>query len=348
MKATSDPSVDGNWADVDFSLTGEPVVSMWCFEDGGDIHIATQGAGGIVRYHVFDPGTDTFTTKNEVVVTNNPLAGFEAVSIAVRSDGDVIIGYAGDDAGDAAIFYAREEGSGWTTNVQVDGAATTDDYTGVVIVLGVSNRMHFFYRNDTDNDALHRSLSSANSLDTADQVIDATPNAINFVFAHGVSYVSGATKVRVPYLDSVQTASLAELDSGADPSIATSTGVSDTNVAVENNVSPVMCCAVDGTVLHLLFSQSSDEDIFHDSNADDAGWQTDDEEKDAVTCNRISCNIYTRGSLVLAYLYLDDTTVKYDERSLTAPGNVTPPVGSAVLTGTGSIMDFGLIVPTEV
>jgi len=329
MKATSDPAVDGNWADVDFSLTGELVVSMWCFEDSGDIHIATQGAGGIVRYHVFDPGTDTFTTKNEVVVTNAPLAGVEACSIAVRSDGDVIIGYAGQDGGDGAIFYAREEGAGWTTNVQVDGAASTNDYSGIVIVLGLSDRMHFFYFNDTLDDFLHRSLSSTNVLDTADQVIDATGAfGLKLPHNHGVSYVSGATKVRVPYGDFNARISIAKFDSGADPTITTDAGVTAAGTSAING-NTIICLSVDGATLHLLWSDSATLDIFHDENDDDGGWGTDTEEKDAVTCNRISCNVYTRGSLVLAYLYLDIATVKYAERSLAAATAIRDMIGGS-------------------
>ncbi len=353
MKATSDPSVDGNWSNVGANINvgginkARKIKSLWVFEDGSDLHVATQSDDGKVAYHVFDPGTDAWTTSDENVVTNNPPGGNHACSIALRSDGDRIIAYAGNDGGDDAIFYARNEASSWTTNVQVDGAATTDDYTGVVIVRGLSDRMHFFYKNDTDNDALHRSLSSANSLDTADQTVDATAaTGQNLLFSPGVSYVSGATKVRAVYLDFGNKSSIVELDSGADPSFATQVNITDDGTIVNGQL--LLCLAVDGTTIHLLYSESNTGDIFHDENDDDGGWGTDDEEKDAVTCNRISCNVYTRGSKVLAYLYLDVATVKYDERTLIPAGTITPPIGSAVLTGAGGIMDLGLIVPTEV
>jgi len=348
MKATSDPTVDGNWASVGEVSVNNPIKSMWTFEDGSDIHVATQEDSGDVRYHVFDPGTDTWTTKSEFVVTNNPNdPAVHACSIALRSDGDVIILYGGIDGADDAIYYARREGTTWTTDQQVDGAASTNDYISAVIVLGVSDRVHFFYKNDNLLDILHRSLSSSNVLDTADQTVDDSTGGSNFRLSRGVSYISGATKVRIAYKDSGNDVAIGELDSGADPTIATSTGVSDSAV-LSINGQAIFCLANDGTTLHLLYSQDTDKDIFHDENADDAGWGTDDEEKDAVTANRISCNVYTRGSLVLAYLYLDGTTSKYAERSLAVVGDITPPVGSAILAGIGPIMDFGIIVPTEI
>ena len=252
MKASSNPSVDANWSNQGGSVVLaqrghiNPVKSMWVYEDGSDLHVATQQLNGRVAYHVFDPGTDTWTTSDEFVVTNNPNVGFEACSIALRSDGDVIIGYSGNDAGDDAIFYARKEGASWTTNVQVDGSASTNNYRGPVVVLGASDRVHFFYRNVSNValSSLHRSLSSANSLDTADQVIDTTVGGVSFIFAHGVSYVSGATKIRVLYLDFDDTISVVKLDSGADPTISTDTGVGDAATEIIDLAFFVMCAVL--------------------------------------------------------------------------------------------------------
>jgi len=319
MKATSDPTVDGNWASVGGMIKIQTIESLWAFEDGGDIHVATQNDGGEVRYHVFDPGTDTWTTQNEFVVKSAPSpTSTIACSIALRSDGDVIIGYGGDIAGDQAVFYARREGTTWTTDVQVDGATGSNDYRTPVLVLGASDRIHFFYKDSTANDLFHRSLSSTNVLDTADQTVDLTPISTTHTHRHGVSYVSGATKVRIPYVDADGTVSVGKLDSGADPTISTDTAVSGSqDVEKDLNGTAALCMSVDGTILHILYSDDTDQDIFHNHNSDDSGWGTDDEEVDAVTANRISCNVYTRSSIKrLAFLYLDATTVKYAERDL--------------------------------
>lgn len=320
MKATSDPNVDGNWAniggDVYFGQKSSGVKSMWSVEDGGDIHVATQEDDGRVAYHVFDPGTDTWTTKNEFVVTNTPdTANRQACSIALRSDGDVIVLYAGGIiAGRNDIFYARKETGTWTVNIDVYVAGVFDLF-GAVAVLGASNRVHFFGKNDTNDRAWHRSLSSGNSLDTIDEY-NFVVGSDDFIHGHGVSYLSGGnTKVRVPYLDSGDTVSFAEFDSEADPTITETTGVGDVATKLQNETG-VHCASVDGTNVHWLHSRDSDADIFHDSNDDDAGWGVDDEEKDAVTCNRISCNVYNRSGQKLAYLYLDGATNKYGERDI--------------------------------
>jgi len=320
MKATADPNVDANWSQVDYTTNnGRDTVSLWCFETtGGDIRIASVDADGKIYNHIFDVGVGRFFFAPDFVVTNKPnLAEGVGVSISERSDGDRIILYTGDDANDDAVFYARREVTTWTTNIRVDGGSA-EHFTGAVVILGVSDRMHFFYNEDSGSaaTAYHRSLSSSNSLDTVDQAIDTTIVVnTNHPFGQAVSYVSGATKVRIPYVDADGSISIAKLDSGADPTLTTDTVVSALDVKV-NNGTPVMCLAVDGTTIHLLFSDITDTDVFHDENADDAGWGTDEEIIDAATINRISCNVYTRGAKVLAFLFLDGTTAKYCEYPL--------------------------------
>ena len=51
-----------------------------------------------------------------------------------------------------------------------------------------------------------------------------------------------------------------------------------------------------------------------------------DEFKDAATINRISCKIFNRGTdIVLAMLYLDGSTVMYDEKDIGDVGSDTNP-----------------------
>ena len=73
---------------------------------------------------------------------------------------------------------------------------------------------------------------------------------------------------------------------------------------------------MDETTVWALISHSS-QDLFSDSNNDSAGWGTDTEELDAVTINNITSNVYQRGSdIVLAYVYDDAATIKYNEKVL--------------------------------
>ena len=106
MKATSSPETDGNWSNQDDSVelrTSEGIAkSLWSFEHNSDIYVVTQQeTNGLVELNIFDPGTDTWTTKNKLVVagdarsfngnTNSGLANLYGVSVAVRSDGDVVV-----------------------------------------------------------------------------------------------------------------------------------------------------------------------------------------------------------------------------------------------------------------
>ncbi len=320
VKATADPSVDANWSNVGTNIQLGSIEdlnfikSLWVVEDGSDLHVATQTSDGRVAYHVFDPGTDAWTTSDEFVSAAGGVPANLACSIALRSDGDVIVGYAADDGAEDEIWYSRKEGT-WTRDTFLGNGGAGDNYNGVVIVRGASDRMHFFYKSDTDGDLLHRSLSSANSLDTVNQSVDTSVATFNFLCGPGVSYVSGATKVRVPYKDSDNGTSVAELDSGADPTITTDTNVGE-NVVVTVDGYSLHCLAIDGTTIHLVYA-SGLNNVHHDSNADDAGWGTDE---DIITNNTatigISCNVYTRGAKVLAFLFDDNGTIKYCEYPL--------------------------------
>jgi len=354
MKATADPTVDGNWANVGGHINvGSAfgnIQSMWVVEDGGDLHVVTQQSlgttSGRVAYHVFDPGTDTWTTRNEeVIITTLDAAGIAAVSIALRSDGDVIIGYAEVVAGAEHIHYARKEGGSWATGFVVDGAAPAEHYNGVVVVLGASDRVHFFYSNRSDDDFLHRSLSSANSLDTADQSVDASVNTVLFQMGgKAVAYVSGATKIRATYLDATNKVSMVELDSGADPTINTTADISANDYAL-GDANPQMCLAVDGTTIHLLYIDTTN-DIFH--VADVEGSPSENEIEDAVTAQGLSCNIYDRSGIKLAYLWNNNGTLTYDEVDIAGAETRQPLVGSGTLSGIQPIKGFGIVVPTEI
>ncbi len=322
MKASSDPETDGSWASaggiVRMAAGINPgVTSIWAFEDDSDIHVATMTVGGRIEYHVFDPGTDTWTLLHDFVdmTPNTDETTQKGVSIALRSDGDVIVLHTEDlFAAANEIHYARKESGAWTRSQDVESGASS--YSGAVIVPGASDRMHFFYNHETAAEVRHRSLSSANALDTSQAVdVDTSPFVEQSVH-HGVTYVSTETKVRCPYATTAGWCSIAELDSGADPTISTS--LAGDAATLQDGDYYIMCLAVDGTNLHMIYSADADADIDRDENDDDGGWGTDASVQSGVTCNRISCNVYTRGDRVLAYLWLSGTTATYDEVVLAA------------------------------
>jgi len=108
--------------------------------------------------------------------------------------------------------------------------------------------------------------------------------------------------------------------SAANPTIAVDTGVSDLDVSVA--VTQVACYALDGTTTRLLYSDSASADLWSDAQTDGGSWGTDVEELDAVTINRVSCNVYDRSGSKLAYVYDDGGTIKYNEKSLAAAAEI--------------------------
>jgi len=121
MKATADPLVDGNWAGQDeVVVIGAAVKSLWSVLDGTDIHVVTQEANARLGYHKFDTSSDTWTIKDEAVGNTTESAVIPACSIAIRSDGDVIVLYASADGTNQKVHYARREATVWTVDIVVD------------------------------------------------------------------------------------------------------------------------------------------------------------------------------------------------------------------------------------
>lgn len=292
------------------------IISMWVHQEGTDLHVATQEQNtSRVAYSLFDMSSDTWdgTIVNEEVVVPSPASGVMGVSISVRSDGDVIILYQGSQdnvhgSDRHRVDYARREGGSWTTGIAVDNGGAVDWFLGNV-VRGSSDRMHFFFTDDTNNDAYQRTLTSANSLETFPSAGDSDVDPADHCFGRSVSYDDGGTqRVRAPYRDVSQQISLAEFDSADAPGAFTVNADVTTNDVSILVGTIIACMAVNGVDEHILFSESATRDLFHNK---DGG--TDEEILDAVSVFRISCNIYDRSGTKLAYLYNDNNTIKYNE-----------------------------------
>ena len=320
MKATADPTVDGNWSSQDGTVEiGATVESLWSVVDSTDIHVITQEADGRLQYHKFDTSTDTWTIKDEAVGNTTNTPDTPACSVAIRSDGDVIVLYAETDgSGNEGIHYARREATVWTADVQVDNGGTAD-WKSAVVIKGSSDRMHFFFKDNTlgSDDGYQRTLTSANVLETFQATFDSTTNDSNLIFGQGVSYDDGGTqRVRAPYVDDVGRISVAKLDSADAPGVTVDVDAGDNLGPGPGGAADVTTSlAVDVKNIHLLYVDAS-RDIFHDENDDDAGYGTDDEELDGVTANNLNSNVYDRSGLKLAYIYEDVSTVKYGERDI--------------------------------
>ncbi len=336
LKATSSPTTDGNWSEQDGSVRigtgGGKVKSLWAVEHSSDIYVATQQEDdGRVRLHVFDPGTDAWTTKNEHVAEIGDHANFDSAptihgcSFAVRSDGDVLVEFTGHDdtGGDDDVFYIIRTGTTWGSVASVANSA----WNPITIGPGSSDRITFIYTIGSQMRMV--SISSADVLGT-DKNLDTTIDAADLRMGPGI--IDSEDTLYIPYIDSPNTISVAHFPSGADPAVSFHLGVGD-NTVKGNGASAipyvVACLAVDGTNVHLLYANDADQDIYHDDDVENGG-TTDVEDQDAVTCNRISCAILGTN---LDYVWLDGTTIKYNSIDIGAAPAFLP--NGLMLVGVG-------------
>lgn len=246
-------------------------------------------------------------------------SGTFAITGQVRSDGDLLTAYQGNEekvmgTDYSRIDWARNEGSGWGSITALDDLAAVEAHARwPVMVRGASDKMHVFWYDANAAHVVHKSISSANSVSSQENVSDTTPVTSDVVSHHtnAVYYdSSGTERITMGWRRTTgPTLMAAEIDNDGTP--AAEEAISDSGTSVSPKI-----LAVDGTTVYALFS-TADSDLYLDSNANSAGWGTDTEILDAITLGNIHSNIYTRsGTTYLAYVYDDAGTIKYNEYSL--------------------------------
>lgn len=309
-----------NWGTFYSSATGGSSAihdSLSVVQQGDLLRITTHN-GATLAYFVYDTKDEVWDDAGSTIesIADAPgVGGF--CSIAMRSDGDVIIGYQGDsdrEMGSAyeRVDYARWEGS-WTVGISLDnsdagGAEDDKHYTGAVVVKGSSDRMHFFLADRSFTNLHQRTVTSVNARESWPSPGDSNLD-IDFSFSPGISYDdSGTQRVRCPYRDATTAKiSYAEFDSVDSPGTFTKNGdVSQENVWYFNE-NPVACMAVDGVDEYLLYA-GLDQDLYQDKND-----TADTEVLDGTTINRISCAVLDRDGPKLAYVYDNGGTTYYNE-----------------------------------
>ncbi len=311
------------------------IQTLWTDQKDDIIYVAVQTAVEDVYHAQFDMAANAWveiTTGNtqHLVVDLAAETQADAVSIAVRggSTGEIVIAYQGNpstnkDMGDPFnhIVYAISTDSGvgasWSIgNVVADKTtgASVVDYTGPVIVRGTgtlgSERIHFFFKDITNNDAYQRTL--AGSLETFPSAFDDTtalsPN--DYLFGNGVLLDD---VVYVPFKnDDVAQLSVAHFLSADTPVVTVDTSISDGSV----NFGPSL--SLDGSDIHAVFPEGVSDDVYHNVNTG-SGWAADDDLLFAGTgdISIASSNIYDRDGPKIGIVYNDAGTVKYNEEPIT-------------------------------
>lgn len=299
------------------------IQALAAFQVADVLHIANQQAStGDLYYSQFSMATDTWVTASELITSAPNFGSF--CSIGVRSNGDIIVlhGGAGESVMGSSyqrIKYSRKVGATWTTEVAVSSTGVQIQYASASVVMGASDRAHFFWC-DKSASAYHRSLDSSNTLDTT-VTFDTTGNSTQSDPGPGIAYPNGANiEVRVPYKDASVAVSVAKLVSGANPTITIDASVAD---AATIDTTTAIAMAVDVSTQHLMYVRNSDSDLYRDVNSG-SGWGTDTSVV-AGTLRRVDCNVYSRGgNVVLAYVYDDNGTIKYGEVVLRSTVSLTP------------------------
>lgn len=302
------------------------VQHMAVHQEGTDLHIAALTTDELVFYGVYSMSSETFTTAMAKITDAGPADAIsddddadQTCDISVRSDGDVIIVYSGDEDNDKGaknrVDYARLEGGTWTVDIAVDDGGAFN-HEAPAMVRGESDLMAIIWHNATGNDLLYKNLNSSNTLSSVIDISDlsfGTPATNIRSHARMVYYDDGGIeRITVVYhRGSGNLPQSLTIDDQADP-----TGIdliSGSNIVTVTNDTSKITAALDGKTVHVLWADVN-LDLFHDQNTDDAGWGTDVELLDAVTINAISANVYTRGPYtVLAVVYDNGGTITYNE-----------------------------------
>lgn len=332
MKAT-DPmtsfALAGGASKVMSSATTTMLQAAGAYQVGDVVHVVTQISTGACYYNSFNMATDAWTlATSETAVaaaSQAPVTDTTYVDLVVRSGGEVVIVYNAGQTAMSSTFnmvrYRRRTGTNtYQTAVNVDNGGSVN-WLGGVCALGASDRVHFFFRDNTSADFYQRTLSAANALQTFPATFDANGDVGTYVgvFSNTLSYDdAGTQRIRALYGRVGPFASLVKLDSADAPTVTTETNIGDNAAKLVNN-QDVMALGADGTTLHALYSHGSNSDLYHDSSTGGGGaWGTDVNELTA-TINHISTNVYTRSGTTYLAMVLDDAgTIKYAEITLAA------------------------------
>lgn len=346
FKAT-DPTDSWTVQDAADNPINVPIASgaLAAVQDGDKIHIATIGGGANKKpsYHLFNMATDNWDVTEEEIEANFPQNPTNPwISIAVRSDGDVVVVYAGDTDQDMGGKKERVDVNirtvtTWGGPVALDAAGDIH-YGNPNCVLGTNDFVHCVFHKTSNTadpptvwlDTHGRSLDPAD--DTLSTVVTSTESGNSLLSMQNlVTYDdAGTQRIAIQSGNSGSDLVAIQMSEDANDELQIDGGHIETLVPElhhEGKVSTLSVAELSGD-LHLLYSGGGtagvDEDLYYTKSTDDGvNWDTPTEEIDAITVNFISANIYVRGSdTVMAYVYDDGGVQKYNEKVLIAGADV--------------------------
>jgi hypothetical protein len=309
------------------------LLGIGTWQDGDNIHIATQDDNQAILYHIFSMSSDSFTTSNEDTLGEGTAVDAEkAITIVLESGGDQGLFYqgaAGSDMGaKQRVSRAWKTGGSWTVDQAVDQAGAVNYHLGGMSIED-GNRCHYYYlsKNGIQQSNERGAQGVAGSLTSR----GSTGGAVGVYCIQSPVYydASGTSRTIAAYMLSFAAyrESLVINDGGPSASHL----ISEIQLNGEFTIGSL---AVDPDELDFwsVFAKQ-DNDMYTASDHDEEGWAGENEFLDGITLNMVTNNIYERdGDIVMGIVYDDAGTIKYHEKVLrTAGGGNGSPLGTGLL-----------------
>jgi len=330
LRAYKSTAPDTSWAgvaSVDLGA-GDTINALSGYQVNDLVYIAASrndASATSLTLSIFNCATDTFTTTSEAIVTGVQSAGQTGslqfgCSLVVRSAGEVVAFYNGLQTKTSGTFYSRVYYSRrtavntWSAAVQVD-ANTAVDNVNPTMVLGSSDRLHFFWVSTAIN---QRHLTSANVLGTANTALATTSPPLDVVT------INDSGTIRHVGLTAVGEFRFTSAD----------------NPTISTNLTAILGTPArgvdDSLIAYALYRDSASSDLYVKTSSDfGATWGTG-AASFVATVAGVDTNLsknqhaYQRGSLVVfPYIVNDNGTLKYNEYTVRT---LAPPAAELDLT----------------
>lgn len=328
------------------------------FQEGDLIHIVVQsfdvGTASNVYYIRFDMSDDTWVDidgagDREVEITTDTTGGsIFSTGIVVLSTGKIRVVFRkarekvmGTEFRRVGESNSTDGGKTWSAPAFVSFSGVEENHVSGKIVLPPSNSdqaiaaFSEFFPFGGDSPFFIRGISSGDTFRTIRDtgflsIQEESP------IAHSIAFLRSSTsKVR---LFGKETAA-----NGENPvSIEFDAFIDDTNPTftitemttdfklkafATNNV-PVICPAMDGSIVHVILASATDNDFYHMNDQDSDTWTTPVLARAGTNSLQVSTNLYTRsGTKRLAFITQEILVFKYDEVDIVAP---VAPTGTGV------------------
>lgn len=316
-------------SDTGGSISGYGLVDS-VFDSANGVIYALWSASSTLKIWSFTISTTTWAevySSGTRPTSSADVNNFNPAFLTRRSTGEFVVFYQGPThslMGNPyrACYYARCSSAGvWQAGVEVSGAVKLHHYDAKSAVLGASDRSHFFFYDGAGSAGLtHRSVSSANALDTAANVWTSAGASANYMTA-----TYNATLAKIVGAPTNQ--AVFRADSAAGP-----TWSQDTNNPFSSSLSDwANCPAVfiyepTGAKVYTFFRDTTSNDVYYNST-DSTTWTTANAavQDTATAVTGISVGLITNAIGVI----FNDTNVYFDKFSL-ASGTTYTKAGYAV------------------